>query len=78
MKYLKLNSYFRFNIYKIFQKFLHRLCRDIETDLRLSIHLDLKSDQSKLFKDGLKDLSKYVNIPPIYIFDKYINIKRKL
>lgn len=57
-------------------KFLHRLCRDIETDLRLSIHLELKSDQSKLFKDGLKDLSKFVNIPPIYVFNKYVNIKQ--
>jgi WASH complex subunit 7 len=35
----------------------------------------LKSDQSKLFKDGLKDLSKFVNLPPIYIFDKHINVK---
>lgn len=35
----------------------------------------MKSDQSKLFKDGLKDLSKFVNLPPIYIFDKHINVK---
>ena len=27
-----------------------KLCRDIETDLRLSIHLELKTNQSKLFK----------------------------
>ena len=60
------------------QKFLERLCRDIETDLRLSIHLELKSDQSKLFKDGLKDLAKFVNLQPICIYDKYIDVKRKL
>ena len=49
------------------KNFLQRICRDIETDLRLSIHLDLKSDESKLFKDGLKDLSRFVNLQPIVI-----------
>ena len=48
-----------------------KLCRDIETDLRLSIHLELKSDQSKLFKDGLKDLSKFVNELKGYYTKKY-------
>ena len=55
--------------------YLARVCRDIETDLRLSIHLDLKSDESRLFKEGLKDLSKFINIPPISIYDKYIYVK---
>lgn len=64
------------DLIKIFNKnFLDRICRDIETDLRLSIHLDLKSDESKLFKDGIKDLSKFVNIQPIVIYDKFIDIK---
>ena len=52
------------------------LCRDIETDLRLSVHFELKSDQTKLFKDGLKDLVKFVNLEPICIYDKFIDIKR--
>lgn len=58
--------------------YLTRVCRDIETELRLSIHLDLKSDESHLFKEGLKDLSKFINIQPIVIYDKYIDIKSKL
>ena len=57
------------------KNFLQRICRDIETDLRLSIHLDLKSDESKLFKDGLKDLSKFVNLQPIVIDTRFIDIK---
>jgi len=57
------------------ENFLARLCRDIETDLRLSIHFELKTDQTKLFKDGLKDLVKFVNLEPICIYDKYINVK---
>lgn len=58
--------------------YLARVCRDIETDLRLSIHLDLKSDESRLFKEGLKDLSKFINIPPISIYDKYIDVKSRV
>lgn len=58
------------------EQFLDRLCHDIETDLRLSIHLELKSDQSKLFKDGLKDLAKLINIQPICIYDKFIDVKQ--
>jgi len=57
------------------ENFLARLCRDIETDLRLSIHFELKTDQTKLFKDGLKDLVKFVSLEPICIYDKYINVK---
>lgn len=60
------------------KNFIERICRDIETDLRLSIHLDLKSDQSKLFKEGIKDLSKFVSLQPIVIHDKFIDIKSKL
>jgi WASH complex subunit 7 len=55
--------------------FLDRLCRDIETDLRLSIHFELKQDQSKLFKDGLKDLARFVSIQPICIHDQCIDVK---
>lgn len=55
--------------------YLMRVCRDIETDLRLSIHLDLKSDESRLFKEGLKDLSKFINIQPIVIHDKFIDAR---
>lgn len=57
------------------EQFLDRLCRDIETDLRLSIHFELKSDQSKLFKDGLKDLARFVNIQPICVHDQFIDVK---
>jgi WASH complex subunit 7 len=56
--------------------FLDRVSRDIETDLRLSIHLDLKSDESKMFKDSIKDLYKLINIQPIVIYDKYIDVRQ--
>ena len=64
------------DLLKILKKnFLDRISRDIETDLRLSIHLDLKSDESRMFKDAIKDLFKFVNIQPIVIYNKYIDIK---
>lgn len=56
--------------------FLDRISRDIETDLRLSIHLDLKSDESKAFKDSIKDLYKFVHIQPLVIHDKYVDIRQ--
>jgi WASH complex subunit 7 len=56
--------------------FLDRVSRDIETDLRLSIHLDLKSDESKMFKDSIKDLYKFINLQPIVIYDKYIDVRQ--
>ncbi|XP_064632766.1 WASH complex subunit 4-like isoform X2 [Lineus longissimus] len=54
---------------------LDPLCRDIETDLRLSIHAHLQLDDRNPFKTGLKDLSCFLKIQPIRFFDRFINIK---
>ncbi|XP_041350230.1 WASH complex subunit 4-like isoform X3 [Gigantopelta aegis] len=51
------------------------LCRAIETDLRLQIHLHLQLDDRNPFKVGLKDLSHLLKIRPIRFFDRDINIK---
>jgi WASH complex subunit 7 len=76
LDYTMLTEKYLRDLVRILDKnFLQRICRDIETDLRLSIHLDLKSDESKLFKDGLKDLSKFVNLQPIVIDTRFIDIK---
>jgi WASH complex subunit 7 len=54
---------------------LDKLCREIENDLRLSIHLHLQLNERKPFKDGIKDISKFVHIMPIRIHDRTIKIK---
>jgi WASH complex subunit 7 len=54
---------------------LDKLCREIENDLRLSIHLHLQLNERKPFKDGIKDLSKFVHIMPLRIHDRTIKIK---
>eukprot|EP00111_Clytia_hemisphaerica_P017411 TCONS_00051483-protein len=51
------------------------LCKDIETDLRLSIHRHLQLDDRNPFKVGLRDLSQLLNIRPIKFFDDLIDIK---
>ncbi|XP_031573328.1 WASH complex subunit 4-like [Actinia tenebrosa] len=57
------------------ENFLHQLCRDIETDLRLHIHQHLQLDDRNPFKVGLKDLSHFLELHPIRFFDKFIDIK---
>ncbi|XP_070557659.1 WASH complex subunit 4-like isoform X2 [Ptychodera flava] len=51
------------------------LCRDVETDLRLSTHNHLQLDDRNPFKVGMKDLSHFINLRPIRFFDKSIDIK---
>lgn len=43
--------------------------------MRLSIHLHLKLDARKPFKDGIKDLSQFIHILPIRLFNRYIDVK---
>jgi hypothetical protein len=50
------------------------LCREIENDLRLSIHLHLKLNERKPFNYGIKDLSKFVLIM-IQIHDRTIKLE---
>ena len=60
------------------QNLLDPLCREIETDLRLQIHLHLQLDDRNPFKIGLKDLSQLLKLRPIRLFDRYINVKSEL
>lgn len=56
---------------------LEPLCRDIETDLRLHIHMHLQLDDRNPFKVGVRDLSNFLKLRPIRFFDRQINIKGK-
>lgn len=51
------------------------LCKDIETDLRLSIHRHLQLDDRNPFKVGLRDLATFLHIRPIRFFNHFIDIK---
>ncbi|KAK3584050.1 hypothetical protein CHS0354_031097 [Potamilus streckersoni] len=69
-------SKFDLEIYNMLKEhMLDPLCREIETDLRLQIHLHLQLDDRNPYKVGLKDLSQLLKIRPIRLFDRYINIK---
>jgi len=54
---------------------LDPLCREIETDLRLHIHMHLQLDDRNPFKVGLKDIGTFLKLKPIRFFDDFINIK---
>jgi WASH complex subunit 7 len=54
---------------------LDLLCREIEKDLRLSIHLHLKLNERKPFDYGIKDLSKFVN--DIRVAERILGSKEK-
>ncbi|XP_078001541.1 WASH complex subunit 4-like [Glandiceps talaboti] len=54
---------------------LDPLCRDVETDLRLSIHTHLQLDDRNPFKVGMKDLCQFIQLKPIRFFDKVIDLK---
>ena len=57
------------------QSVLEPLCREIETDLRLHIHMHLQLEDRNPFKVGLTDLSVFLRLRPIRFFDRYINVK---
>ena len=52
------------------QHLLDRLCRDIETDLRLHIHSHLAVSERDPWKNGLQDLASLVRLRPLRVFDK--------
>lgn len=70
-------SYLIFKIYIYFQKLLDPLCSDIETELRLHCHYHLQLDDRNPFKVGLKDFTHFLCVPPIRLFNCFINIKCK-
>lgn len=54
------------------------ICRDIETDLRLHIHMHLKLDSRNPFRPGAKPTKQlliFLQLRPIRFFDRDINIK---
>uniref|UniRef100_A0A8C9MI81 WASH complex subunit 4 n=1 Tax=Serinus canaria TaxID=9135 RepID=A0A8C9MI81_SERCA len=54
---------------------LDKLCKEIEKDLRLSVHTHLKLDDRNPFRVGLKDLAHFFFLNPIRFFNRFIDIK---
>uniref|UniRef100_A0A8C2WX21 WASH complex subunit 4 n=1 Tax=Cyclopterus lumpus TaxID=8103 RepID=A0A8C2WX21_CYCLU len=54
---------------------LDKLCKEIEKDLRLSVHRHLKLDDRNPFKVGMKDLAHFFSLKPIRFFNRFILIK---
>ncbi|XDV52826.1 hypothetical protein PO909_021481 [Leuciscus waleckii] len=54
---------------------LDKLCKEIEKDLRLSVHTHLKLDDRNPFKVGMKDLAHFFSLKPIRFFNRFIDIK---
>ncbi|KAG0442674.1 hypothetical protein HPB47_015638 [Ixodes persulcatus] len=54
---------------------LDKLCKDIETDLRLQTHSHLQLDDRNPFRVGLRDYSQILHIRPIKLFDLTINVR---
>ncbi|XP_008521079.2 WASH complex subunit 4 isoform X2 [Equus przewalskii] len=54
---------------------LDKLCKEIEKDLRLSVHTHLKLDDRNPFKVGMKDLALFFSLNPIRFFDRFIDIR---
>ncbi|KAI7811908.1 WASH complex subunit 4 [Triplophysa rosa] len=57
------------------QHLLDKLCKEIEKDLRLSVHTHLKLDDRNPFKVGMKDLAHFFSLKPIRFFNRFIDIK---
>lgn len=57
------------------ENIVNKLCVDIEADLRLHIHVHLKVSDRTPFKDKIKDLSPFIRIRPVRLFDSTFNIK---
>uniref|UniRef100_A0ABI7ZS81 WASH complex subunit 4 n=1 Tax=Felis catus TaxID=9685 RepID=A0ABI7ZS81_FELCA len=54
---------------------LDKLCKEIEKDLRLSVHTHLKLDDRNPFKVGMKDLALFFSLNPIRFFNRFIDIR---
>uniref|UniRef100_A0A8C4QNR8 WASH complex subunit 4 n=1 Tax=Eptatretus burgeri TaxID=7764 RepID=A0A8C4QNR8_EPTBU len=67
---------FKKEIRETFQEHvLDKLCKDVEKDLRLSVHTHLKLDDRNPFRVGLKDLFPILQVRPIRFFNQFIDIK---
>uniref|UniRef100_A0A671TVS3 WASH complex subunit 4 n=1 Tax=Sparus aurata TaxID=8175 RepID=A0A671TVS3_SPAAU len=69
-----LTSMFLLNISDLYSHFF-LLCKEIEKDLRLSVHTHLKLDDRNPFKVGMKDLAHFFSLKPIRFFNRFIHIK---
>ncbi|XP_069766077.1 WASH complex subunit 4 isoform X3 [Narcine bancroftii] len=54
---------------------LDKLCKEIEKDLRLSVHTHLKLDDRNPFRVGIKDLTDFFSIKPIRFLNRFIDVK---
>ncbi|EGV93842.1 UPF0681 protein KIAA1033 [Cricetulus griseus] len=54
---------------------LDKLCKEIEKDLRLSVHTHLKLDDRNPFRVGRKDLALFFSLNPIRFFSRFIDIR---
>uniref|UniRef100_A0A3P8WCL7 WASH complex subunit 4 n=1 Tax=Cynoglossus semilaevis TaxID=244447 RepID=A0A3P8WCL7_CYNSE len=70
-----LESYDREIMEVLNEHLLDKLCKEIEKDLRLSVHTHLKLDDRNPFKVGMKDLAHFFYLKPIRFFNRFINIK---
>nr|XP_039256887.1 WASH complex subunit 4-like [Styela clava] len=57
------------------QNLLVKVCKEIENDLRLSVHTHLKLDDRNPYKVGLKGLRQLLSIKPLHFLNQMIDIK---
>jgi WASH complex subunit 7 len=50
------------------------LCQEIETDLRWHIHAHLGVTDRNPFKDGVRDVSPWLRLPPLRIFGTTVRL----
>ncbi|KAL6052161.1 WASH complex subunit 4 [Balamuthia mandrillaris] len=70
-----LDEYKQATINDLKEEILDRLCRDIETDLRLHIHSHLNVSERDPWKTGLRDLVSLIRVKPLRVFDNTIDVK---
>jgi WASH complex subunit 7 len=67
---------FQTEITKQFREhWLDMLCRDVETDLRLHIHMHLQLDSRNPFRVPTQQLATFLRMTPIRLFDKDVNTR---
>jgi len=59
------------------QHLLDTLCRDVETDLRLHIHMHLQLDSRNPFRVTSNQLSTFLRMMPLRLFEHDINARGK-
>eukprot|EP01111_Echinosteliopsis_oligospora_P016308 TRINITY_DN6722_c0_g1_i1.p1 TRINITY_DN6722_c0_g1~~TRINITY_DN6722_c0_g1_i1.p1 ORF type:complete len:602 (+),score=102.79 TRINITY_DN6722_c0_g1_i1:173-1807(+) len=57
------------------QQILDPLCRDIENDLRLHIHSHLEVSDRDPYKQGIKDLARFISVKPVRFFDRTLDVR---